>query len=165
MLTRQSLVALRMSSKGIPIQFVLLKLKSYSMKAMDIPKEDKRKSKGVARRKVKGFTHDDYRRVFYTEIEKSANCRRMQSIRHVMYNVDQVKVALSHADDKRAWLSNNFSLPYGHYRIGHYKQHPPADVEDVGVCKRSLEEIYDEIFPPKRQRLLSAYYGFKYCKV
>src|SRR5438477_2138183 len=141
--------------KGHPYsEFVLLRPKSYSMKAMDIPKEDKRKSKGVARRKVKGFTHDDYRRVFYTEIEKSANCRRMQSIKHVMYNVDQVKVALSHADDKRAWLSNNFSLPYGHYRIGHYEQHPPVDVEDVGAArKRSLEEIYDEIFPPKRQRL------------
>ena len=139
--------------KGHPFsEFVLLRPKSYSMKALDMVGEDKRKSKGVSRRKVKGFTHEDYQRVFYTEIEKSVNCRRMQSMQHVMYNIDQVKVALSHADDKRAWLSNNFSLPYGHYRIPFYEQHPPPDADD-NIRKRSLDELYDEIFPPKRQRL------------
>src|SRR5271156_5307858 len=107
----------------------------------------------VAIRKVKGFTHEDYRKVFYTEIEKSTNCRRMQSEKHVMYNIDQVKVALSHADDKRAWLSNNFSLPYGHYKIPYYEQHPPADVEDVNIRKRTLDEIYGEMFPVRRVRL------------
>jgi hypothetical protein len=132
-------------------EFILLRPKSYSMKALDQENEDKRKSKGVATRKVKGFTHDDNRKVFYTEIEKSTNCRRMQSVKHVMYNIDQVKVALSHADDKRAWLSNNFSLPYGHYRIPYYEQNPAVDVED-GTRKRSIDEIVDEMFP-KRIRL------------
>src|SRR5271156_4031412 len=106
----------------------------------------------VAIRKVKGFTHEDYRKVFYTEIEKSTNCRRMQSVKHVMYNIDQVKVALSHADDKRAWLSNNFSLPYGHYKIPFYEQHPPPDEED-GRHKRTVHELYNEIFVSKRARL------------
>ena len=39
--------------KGHPYtEFVFLRPKSYSMKALDVPNEDKRKSKGVARRKV-----------------------------------------------------------------------------------------------------------------
>ena len=39
----------------------------------------------------------------------------MQSQGHVVYNVESQKIALSYADDKRAWYSNNLSLPYGHY--------------------------------------------------
>ena len=75
---------------------------------------DKKKCKGVPRRKIKAFTHDDFRSVFLNQVEISINCRRMQSIGHVIYNVEHHKIALSYADDKRAWYSNNFSLPYGH---------------------------------------------------
>ena len=59
----------------------------------------------------------------------STNCRRMQSIGHVMYNVEHQKIALSYADDKRAWYSNNFSLPYGHCDDKWYKAHPPLDIQ------------------------------------
>ena len=67
-----------------------------------------------------------------------------------MYNIAEEKVALSHADDKRAWLSNNFSLPYGHYKIPHFEQHPPHDVEDCSIRKRSTDELYVEMFGAKR---------------
>ena len=45
-------------------EFVLLRPKSYSMKTID-SKGDKKKSKGVARRKVVALTHKDYMEVFF----------------------------------------------------------------------------------------------------
>src|SRR3981189_2728894 len=88
---------------------------------------DKKKSKGVPKRKIKAFQHDDFRKVLFTKL-KCPNCRRMQLISHIVYNVEQHKIALSYADDKRAWFSNNFSLPYGHFQTAHYNTHPPDDV-------------------------------------
>ena len=96
-------------------EFILLRPKSYSMKMYGNNSSlDKKKSKGVARRKIKLFTHEDFRNVFFNQVEISTNNRRMQTIKHVVYNVEQRKIALSYADDKRAWYSNNFSLPYGY---------------------------------------------------
>ncbi len=89
---------------------------------------DKKRSKGVPRRKVKVFTHEDFRNVFFNQVEMSTNCRRMQSIGHVVYNVEHHKIALSYADDKRAWFSNNFSLPYGHFACEWFNTHPPKDI-------------------------------------
>jgi hypothetical protein len=112
-------------------EFILLRPKSYSMKAYNNAVLDKKKSKGVPKRNIKALQHEDFRRVLFTQTEISANCRRMQSISHVIYNVEQHKIALSYADDKRAWFSNNFSLPYGHYQTAHYNMHSPDDVRIV----------------------------------
>src|SRR5271156_3898948 len=108
-------------------EFVLLRSKSYSMKTFD-KDLDKKKSKGVPRRKIKAFQHDDFRRVLLEQTEISTNCRPMQSISHTVYNIEQHKIALSYADDKRAWFSNNFSLPYGHFEVEYYNKHPPNDI-------------------------------------
>jgi hypothetical protein len=95
------------------------------------PKElDKKRSKGVPKRKVKIFTHQDFRNVLFNQVEMSTNCRRMQSIKHVVYNVENQKIALSFADDKRAWYSNNFSLPYGHCDHDWFNAHPPSDIQN-----------------------------------
>src|SRR5580693_3907151 len=53
----------------------------------------------------------------------------MQSQGHVVYNVEHQKIALTYADDKRAWYSNNFSLPYGHYDDVWFNAFPPGDHE------------------------------------
>ena len=90
---------------------------------------DKKKSKGVPKRKIKGFTHDDFRNVYFNQVELSTNCRRMQSIKHVMHNVEQTKIALSYADDKRAWYSKNYSLPYGHFFGKWYNDNPSLDIQ------------------------------------
>ena len=90
---------------------------------------DKKKSKGVPRRKIKLFKHEDFCNVFFQQTEISTNNRRMQTIKHVVYNVEQHKIALSYADDKRAWYSNNFSLPYGHCDNEWYNAHPPLDIQ------------------------------------
>ena len=104
---------------------------------------DKKKCKGVPRRKVKAFTHDDFRGVFFNQVEISTNCRRMQSIGHVVYNVEHHKIALSYADDKRAWYSNNFSLPYGHWLDKWYEMHPPLDI-------RQNDDVADNTEPVRK---------------
>ena len=50
-----------------------------------------------------------------------------------MYNVEHQKIALSYAEDKRAWYSNNFSLPYGHYDNVWLNTFPPGDHELNGI--------------------------------
>ena len=109
------------------------------------PKEDKRKCKGIVRGKIATLTHDDYKSVFFNQREISADNRRMQSIMHIVYNVNQHKIALSYADDKRAWFSNNFSLPYGHWLFNHFNTNPPDDA-DCPTVSRDTEQLYDEIY-------------------
>ena len=131
------------------------------MKALEDKKDDKRKGKGVPRRKVKGFSHQDYKRVFFTEHEVTTNCRRMQSVKHVVYNVELSKVALSLVDDKRAWLSHNYSLPYGHFRVPYYNViRPPNIVDPNEPPSRSVQQLHDQIFSPtKRPRLQYRFLG------
>jgi hypothetical protein len=129
-------------------EFILLRPKAYSM----LPnggemQSSKRKCKGVAKRKVKTFTHEDYKRTFQCQREVSVDCRRMQSRSHVMYNISQYKIALSFADDKRCWHSSNFSLPYGHKDNDYYMTFPPHDEQDLNHIQTD-EEIVNELFPP-----------------
>jgi hypothetical protein len=124
-------------------EFVLLRPKSYSMRCYQ--GAVKKRSKGVSRRKVKGFTHDDYKRVFQTEIEINANNRRMQSKLHVMYNIEQIKIALSLSDDKRAWVSNNLSYPYGFYNLREIISQLHDDVLSDDADDNTIESLYDDI--------------------
>ena len=118
-------------------EFILLRPKSYSMKMYGNNSSlDKKKSKGVARRKIKLFTHEDFRNVFFNQLEISTNNRRMQTIKHVVYNVEQRKIALSYADDKRAWYSDNFSLPYGYCDAKLYNNINHDDDDDDGAPLR-----------------------------
>jgi hypothetical protein len=65
-----------------------------------------------------------------------------------VYNVDQYKIALSFADDKRCWHSSNFSLPYGYIGNDYFAVFPPAEEIDEQTRMQTDEEIIDELFPP-----------------
>jgi hypothetical protein len=87
----------------------------------------------------------------------------MQSTLHVVYNIEMFKTGLSYADDKRAWLSNNYSLPYGHHMVPHLIGFPPEDYDEEAEREyvRTVAELYadivEEVPPPpsaKRPRLL-----------
>jgi len=113
---------------GVPYsEFVLLRPKSYSMLSCS-DNTSKRKCKGIVKRKVQAFSHNDYKKTWQLQTEMGAHCRRMQSKLHVVYNIDQYKIALSYTDDKRCWFSNNFSLPYGHCAYYFHIVFPPRDV-------------------------------------
>ena len=93
-------------------EFVMLRPKSYSMKSKS-SKVDKKTCKGIARRNIKALTHHQYKSVYESHKEIVTRCRRIQSIKHVCYNIEQTKIALSLIDNKRAWSSHNSSVPYG----------------------------------------------------
>ena len=96
----------------------MLAPKCYSMALLE--GDDKRKAKGVGRRVTATLTHEDYKQRYLTRIELIKNVRRMQSFNHVIFNITQAKVALSFMDNKRAWITHNDSLPYGHYKLRWY---------------------------------------------
>ena len=60
--------------------------------------------------------HDDYRNAYEQWNIKRVNQRNIQSTHHQLRTVNMTKVALSAFEDKRYWLSANYSVPYGHYK-------------------------------------------------
>ena len=66
---------------------------------------------------AKTNTHQDYVERFEQRNVLFKNVKRMQSFSHIIYNVEQKKVALSCLDNKRAWVDENNSLPYGHHKL------------------------------------------------
>ena len=131
------------------------------MKPAETELGTKKRCKGVSARKVAGFTHDDYRGMYTRQIENSVKFRRLQSTLHVVYNIEQLKTGLSYADDKRVWLSNNYSLPYGHHMIPYLIEFSPEEYDEEAEREyvRTVAELYTEIVsdddepPRKRQRL------------
>jgi hypothetical protein len=106
--------------KGVAIkEVVLLAPKCYSFE--DVNGETKSTAKGVGRTIRKTLKHSDYkdRYLLHNELKKQIN--RMQSFKHVIYNISQTKIALSFFENKRAWVGKNFSLPYGHHKVKFYE--------------------------------------------
>ena len=95
-------------------EFICLSPKSYSYKMVN-QKRDCR-LKGVKQYKKKVITHDDYRDAYEQWSIKRVNQRNIQSTHHQLRTVNMNKVALSAFEDKRYWLSANYSVPYGHYK-------------------------------------------------
>ena len=97
----------------------MLTPKCYSM---DIVGQEKNKctAKGVGREVIKTLTHQTYkdRIIFQSELVRKVS--RMQSLKHQIYNIEQSKVALTFFDNKRLWIDENNSLPYGHYKCVNY---------------------------------------------
>ena len=93
--------------------------------------KETKKAKGVIRSVVSNsLAHSDYKRIYESLRGKdddddgptqSKVMRVMQSrigsINHQLHTITTSKVALSAQEDKRAWTSQNESLPYGHYKL------------------------------------------------
>jgi hypothetical protein len=112
------------------IEGVFLRPKCYSLKT-DNDKAIK-KAKGVTYKSVKEkLSHSNYLHLFYAYDPRGINddddddeqvplkkvCLDQTTIRskqHQLFTVNTRKVALNCMDDKRQWLDNNTSLPYGH---------------------------------------------------
>ena len=113
-------------------QFCLLQPKMYSMAYLSDSSSAYKKAKGVQRNVVeKQLKHQDYVDMFNSigTIYEDEACesdvapplvkrqRRFASLRHQLYTVEQVKVALNCRDNKRMWISHNKSVPFGHYSL------------------------------------------------
>jgi len=104
-------------------EWLFLRPKCYSMLCED----------GVAHPKAKGvkrgttLLHDSYSQVFdsfHPEDPEAPPAKRLRvdqrgirSENHQLLTVAYSKIALSVLDDKRKWISQNVSLPYGHYSL------------------------------------------------
>jgi len=97
------------------VEAVLLKPKCYSMQT--IAGHEKKTAKGVQYCVRQALPHQKYLEVYQRQIEIVRTVRRFQSRNHAVSTIKQQKWALSCTDTKRAWISDNCSLPYGHHAI------------------------------------------------
>ena len=96
-------------------EVVLLAPKCYSFKLLG--GKVKATAKGVGRSVKETLTHQDYKDRYLHRTELSKVVKRMQSFNHYIYNMKQVKIALSFFENKRGWVDDNISFPYGHYKL------------------------------------------------
>ena len=80
-------------------------------------KANKKTAKGVQYCVRQTIRHEEYLQVYHLQEELSKTTRRFNSKDHLVSTIEQKKWALSVTDSKRAWISINESLPYGHYKL------------------------------------------------
>ena len=80
-------------------------------------KANKKTAKGIQYCVRQALRHEEYVNVFKSQHELPCTVRRFQSTNHVVSTIELTKWALSATDNKRAWISGNESLPFGHYKL------------------------------------------------
>lgn len=97
-------------------EWILLRPKCYSMQ--NRKQQDHKRAKGIQRCVVSTeMTHDDYVATLEGRLEDYRSVRGFRSKLHLLTTVQQRKRALSLWEDKRAWLSDNNSVAYGHFLL------------------------------------------------
>ena len=77
-----------------------------------------KRAKGIQRSVVaKEMSHVDYVDIFEGGDADYRNVRRFSSSCHAISTIEQRKKALSLWEDKRAWVSPNTSVAYGHHSL------------------------------------------------
>lgn len=101
----------------IMTHFIGLKPKSYAFKVQGDKKEHK-KSKGIVKHKVdKQINYDMYEQTLNGDIKPEVSFNTIRSKNHQIYSINQTKFSLSNYDNKRYWINNEESLPYGYYGL------------------------------------------------
>ena len=107
----------------IMTEFIGLKPKMYAFKVEgETAKEaqDHRKAKGVPKSIVKKhIMFEDFKKT-HEDLEskkKYVNFNCIRSKNHQIYSLNINKCSLSNFENKRYYISNNHSLPYGHYSL------------------------------------------------
>ena len=97
--------------------FIALRPKMYCFKLYDEVKEEK-KAKGVPKHKVKSeLDMTDYENTLHNKKAKHVNFSAIRSKTHQIYSINCSKVGLTSYDNKRFWINDTVSAPYGHYSI------------------------------------------------
>lgn len=96
--------------------WVFLRPKCYSLLTVD--GDAHKRAKGVQRSVVKKeIEHSNYLEVFETGTSVARTVVSFQSKNHQLSTVSSRKRALSLFEDKRAWVDQNTSYAYGHWRL------------------------------------------------
>ncbi|XP_078051523.1 uncharacterized protein LOC144477662 [Augochlora pura] len=101
----------------ITMEFVGLRSKMYATRVEN--KNDVKKIKEISTNAtIKSITFDDFLACLYNHLEKSVCIKLIKSLKHCVYSISQMKLALSPHDDKRYITDNSIdTLPWGHYDI------------------------------------------------
>ena len=100
-------------------KFISLRSKIYAFTKLNETKE-KKVLKGITRSVVeKRITFDEYYKCLMEDKASKLTCMRFQSDHHQVYTVEVNKIGLSAVDDKRYFLDNIRSRPYGVLRSKH----------------------------------------------
>lgn len=143
------------SAGGLILEAIFLKPKLYSLLG-SLPEQSKKRAKSIAKAVLKNeVSHMDYLDAYVQQTEKSAICRRIGSKRQQVYTVATYKRALSFFDDKRSWVTENTSLPFGHYSLRQTKPTkekvvPPTTVNSEEPGKRKSKTSL--LPPPKKPK-------------
>lgn len=101
-------------------EFAGLRSKMYSF---TVEGDDKNhsKAKGISTKVTKYLKIEDYKKVLFQNSKLFKKQRNLISEDHVVFAVEQNKLALSSDDDKRFIKPDSTeTLPWGHYKIGSY---------------------------------------------
>jgi hypothetical protein len=102
-------------------EMILLRPKMYSMKYQNSDQAIKR-AKGISKHIVNNMKHTRYVEAFeekkITRVQMTILRSILRSKQHTIQTTTFNKRALSAWEDKRLWLSENESLPYGHVDSG-----------------------------------------------
>jgi hypothetical protein len=102
-------------------EWVLLRPKCYSMITMK--EHEHKRAKGIQRCVVANeMKHSNFLAVHKEGKDDFRDVRRFSSTAHSISTIQQRKKALTGWEDKRAWISPNHSVAYGHYSLSS----PPA---------------------------------------
>ena len=142
-------------------EFVLLRPKLYSMKCKDRVALNKIKCKGIAKRNVKKFTHEDYLRCCFHQTVRKEVVRNLQSESHVVFTQEKTKVALTSCDDKYFWVNNIKNVPYGYHMIPRLAEYdiPNFIPPQFEYVDRRVDDEMDDIieFVVKHPRLCNSF--------
>ena len=94
-------------TEGIPIiEFVGLRAKMYSIKALDA-ENDKMRAKGVIKAVTKmQITHDDFKTSLFEKKQFMHTGTKILQVKHQLYTADVRKVSLSPFNDKK-WITRD----------------------------------------------------------
>ena len=103
-------------TNGLPIRdFVALKAK---MHAFRVGNETEKRAKGITRAVVRdNISWVDYYNCLFDSRVQSNIVTNIRSTNHILNTVRTLKLSLSPFDDKRYYLNNIESVPWGHYSI------------------------------------------------
>jgi hypothetical protein len=101
-------------TNGVPMsEWVALKAKMYAFK---VGEKEKMTGKGCPKQALKKYTtFDVYKHLLYDDSRTTVNYNCLRSQNHKMYTMNLTKVGLNNYDNKRYYLDNTTSVPYGHY--------------------------------------------------
>ena len=79
---------------------------------------DKKKAKGIPKNILKrDITFNIYEKTLYENYKEDIQFNNIRSYNRQIYSTYSSKTGPSNYENKRYYISNNYSLPYGHHAI------------------------------------------------